>query len=206
MTWKTLVPVFVLSALPAASRAVERPGVGGIVEIAELPGWWRAGSNPAGYQVGIDRAITHAGKASARLASVPPDPTGFGSLMQVASADKFRGKRVRMTGWVKADNVKRSAGLWMRVDGPTQDPKQALAFDAMNGRKIIGTRAWQRYEIVLDVPNDAADIAFGATLSGAGAIWVDDIRFEEVGRDVPTTVPPPPPPQNLDFETPGARP
>ena len=87
--------------------------------------------------------------------------------MQVASADRYAGKRVRMTGWVRAENVTRSAGLWMRVDGPTQDPKQALAFDAMNGRKIIGTRAWQRYEIVLDVANDAADIAFGATLSGA---------------------------------------
>jgi len=204
MVWKTFVSVLVLCLPALPTFAVERPGVGGIAEIAELPGWWRAGSNPAGYQVGVDRVVTHAGRASARLNSVASDPTGFGSLMQVASADKFRGKRVRMTGWVKAENVKRTAGLWMRVDGPSQDPKQALAFDAMHGRAINGTRAWQRYEIVLDVGDAAADIAFGATLSGAGAIWVDDVRFEEVGRDVPTTAPPPP--QNLDFETPGAKP
>lgn len=204
MTWKAFVSVVVLCLPALPTLAVERPGVGGIVEIAELPGWWRAGSNPAAYQVGVDRAVMHAGRASARLSSVPPDPTGFGSLMQVASADKLRGKRIRMSGWVKAETVRRSAGLWMRVDGPSQDPKQSLAFDAMNDRKITGTRGWQRYEIVLDVANDAADIAFGATLSGAGAIWVDDIRFEEVGRDVPTTAPPPP--QNLDFETTPARP
>ncbi|HMF41045.1 MAG TPA: hypothetical protein VKQ32_10125 [Polyangia bacterium] len=205
MTWKMFAPVVgVVCCLSLEVRAVERPGVGGIVEIAELPGWWKAGSNPVGYQVGVDRTVMHAGRASARLNSVPPDPSGFGSLMQVASADKFHGKRIRMSGWVKAENVKRSAGLWMRVDGPSQDPKQSLAFDAMNDRKINGTRAWQRYEIVLDVPNDATDIAFGATLSGAGAIWIDDIRFEEVGRDVPTTAPPPP--RNLDFETRAARP
>jgi len=199
MIWKTLVPVLVLSALPSASHAIERPGIGGIEEIAELPGWWRAGSNPAGYRIGADRAVTHSGRASARLVSAQPDPMGFGSLMQVAAAEKYRGKRVRLTGWVRAANVRRRAGLWMRVDGPSQDPKQALAADVMKDRGISGTRGWQRYAIVLDVGANAADIAFGATLSGAGAIWVDDMRIEEVGRDVPTTAAPRA--QNLDFET-----
>ena len=47
-----------LSPLRGWAATPERPGVGGIETIGELPGWWRAGSNPAGYLVGIDRAVS----------------------------------------------------------------------------------------------------------------------------------------------------
>jgi hypothetical protein len=191
-----------LASLPARA-GIERPGLGGITTILSLPGWWHAGSNPGGFAVDIDRTVSHGGRASARLQSIGPSPTGFGSLMQVADADHYRGKRVRLSAWVRAENVLgRHAGLWMRVDGPSGDPRKALAFDAMNDRAIVGTRDWQRYEIVLDVANDAVDIAFGAHLSGSGTIWVDDVELEEVGGDAADSHGPAlaPGPLNLSFE------
>lgn len=183
----------VFCSLPAWAAAPERPGVGGIETIADLPGWWHAGSNPRGYLTGVDRAVTRGGRASARLKSKGASPTGFGSLMQMSSAEKYRGKRVRMSAWVRSENVARHSGLWMRVDGPGGDPSKPLAADAMQDRGIVGTHDWQRYEIILDVAPEAADIAYGAHLSGDGTLWIDDVQLEEVSDRVPVTGPHTPP-------------
>jgi hypothetical protein len=194
----------VFSCVPGWSAALERPGVGGIETIGELPGWWHAGTNPAGYLIGIDRAVKHGGRASARLKANGASPRGFGSLMQVSSAADYRGKRVRMSAWVKCENVVRRSGLWLRIDGPSGDPSKPLASDAMQGRGIVGTRDWQRYEIVLAVAPDAVNIAFGADLSGSGILWLDDVQLEELGDGAPAAGPhsggPGPRPKNLDFE------
>jgi len=205
MRARVLVAFAVLASAPVGAAVLERPGLAGITTVPEMPGWWHAGSRPAAYAVELDRGVSHGGKASARIRAVEPDPKGFGSLMQIARANKYRGKRVRMSAWVKADDVARGAALWMRVDGPEQDPTKSLAFDAMDGRKITGSRPWQKHEIVLEIAPDAADIAFGAMLSGPGTIWVDDLTFEIVDGTVPLTgsqkaVVLPAEPLNLGFE------
>jgi AraC family transcriptional regulator len=79
----------------------------------------------------------------------------------------------------------------------------------MQTRKIMGTRDWASYSIVLDVPRDAAEIHFGILLDGRGRVWADDFTFEVVGRDVETTSRPtqrtprrrPPTPDLLDRPT-----
>ena len=73
----------------------------------------------------------------------------------------------------------------------------------MQSRPIQGTRDWQKYEIVLDVPDNSLGIAFGFLLVGQGEGWVDDMQLEAVGQDVPTTDYYnylPQQPVNLDFE------
>ncbi len=57
----------------------------------------------------------------------------------------------------------------------------------MGNRPIKGTGDWKRYEIVLDVPGNSINIAFGILLTGKGKVWMDDLQFEVVGKDVPTT-------------------
>ena len=73
----------------------------------------------------------------------------------------------------------------MRVDGAKKD--ETLAFDNMQDRAIKGTTDWKKYEIVLDVPENSEMVAFGLLLSGKGQVWMDDLQFEVVGKDVPTT-------------------
>lgn len=60
-------------------------------------------------------------------------------------------------------------------------------------------------EIVLDVPEEAQEVAFGLLLTGKGQVWMDDLNFEVVGKDVPTTAEStvkkaPASPVNLNFE------
>jgi hypothetical protein len=170
---------------------------------AETPkGWFAAGSHPKDYKMSVDRTVVHSGKASALMKSAVSEPGGFGTLMQTCKADAFRGKRVRMSGYVRSQDVKNWAGLWMRVDGPRGE---ALAFDNMQDRALKGTSDWKKYAIVLDVPESAQEIAFGLLLTGAGQVWMDDLDFAVVGKDVPTTGPKPsagapPTPANLNFE------
>jgi hypothetical protein len=176
---------------------------------ADQPQGWGGGGE--GYELSRDDAEKHAGKASGCVRSTGDGADGFGTLTQGFRADGYRGKRLRMTAYVKTDAVERQSGLWMRIDGKE---KTGLAFDNMMGRPAKGTTDWKKYEVVLDVPEQAEEIFFGFLVAGKGRGWVDDIAFEVVDKDVPTTgleVQPmdrdgeltkdlPKEPTNLDFE------
>ncbi len=148
-------------------------------------GWFNAGSKPKSYEMGIDKGAGQDGKNAATIKSIDKKIDGFGTLMQQCKPDKYLGKRVRMTGFVKSENVTAWAGLWLRVD--QSGSQQPLSFDNMGDRPIKGTTGWTKYEIVLDVPSNASLIAYGALLDGTGQIWFDSITFEVVGDNVPTT-------------------
>ena len=55
---------------------------------------------------------------------------------------------------------------------------------------------------MLDVPENAVQIAFGILLSGEGKVWIADIGFQPVDKSVPVTSSTAmnPAPKNLDFD------
>jgi len=167
-----------------------------------LPEGWIPG-NLEHYEVGIDRNVFAAGEAAAYIKSTTPSPERFGTIMQSFSAENYLWKRVRMRAFVRANNVRGWAGLWMRVDGQGKE-NYALSFDNMQERPISGTVDWKRYEIVLDVPAESKTITFGILLEGIGKVWLDEFTFEVVTKDVPVTRRSrprlPPQPRNLGFE------
>ena len=148
-------------------------------------GWYKAGSKPDKYEMGIDKGAGRNGGNCAIIRSNKRKILGFGTLMQTTLPDKYLGKRVKMSGYMKSEDVNGWAGFWMRVDkaGSTR----SLAFDNMSDRAIKGTTEWRKYEVVLDVSVNAADIAFGALLSGTGTIWFDDLQFEIVDQSATVT-------------------
>jgi hypothetical protein len=148
-------------------------------------GWFIAGSKPKSYEMGIDKGAAQDGKNAATIKSIDKKIDGFGTLMQQCKPDKYLNKRVRMTGFVKTENVTTWAGLWLRVD--QSGSQQPLSFDNMSNRPIKGTTDWTKYEIILDVPSNASLIAYGALLGGTGQIWFDSITIEVVGDTVPIT-------------------
>ncbi len=165
----------------------------------EVPkGWIIAGSKPTSYNMGTAVGEGRDGKNCATIQSKEKIIEGFGTLMQVMSAEKYLGKRVRMTGYVKTQNVQNWCGLWMRCDG--ENKKQMLAFDNMENRRITGNTDWKNYFIVLDVPEATSSIAFGVLLGGTGKVWFDEIQFEIVPDSVPTTGRKFGGPQNLSFD------
>lgn len=167
----------------------------------DLPkNWFKAGSEPDSYEMGIDKKAGVSGGNAAIITSTEKKIKGFGTLMQNSLPGKYLGKRIKMSGYVKSENVDLWAGLWLRVDGKD---KSSLSFDNMYDRAIKGTTAWKQYEIILDVPEGATNIAYGALLAGPGTIWFDDLKFEIVSDAVTTTgkeKTTPDKPSNLSFE------
>ena len=132
----------------------------------------------------VDRNMMRGGHPSARIASIASQPSGFGTLMQQIAADNFRGRRVRFSGNVMARDVSGWTALWMRVDGPANE---MLGFDNAQERALRGTADWHHFEVVLDVPESAREIAFGALLTGGGTAWINGLNLEVVSSTVSLT-------------------
>jgi len=171
--------------------SVATPALAGVVT-----GWQKAGTDPAGYDVGTE---TLASGTAAYLQGLKPAEGGSGLLLQHFAADDYRGKRMRLTARLRCEDVSTMGAMWMRVDRAGKP----LAFDNMMNRAFRGTAEWRECSIVLDVPEEADTILFGMGLSGPGTLWMDDVSFQEVGSDVPVTDlmqrPASAGPQNLDF-------
>lgn len=148
-------------------------------------GWHRAGSHPKQYVMGLDPETKYEGGGCAQLRSFSPRSEGFGTLMQSCQPGEFLGKRVRLSVMARTKGIKEWAGLWFRIDGPEEG--KSLNFDNMQNRPLKGTTDWERYSVVLDVPQETMRLAYGVLLSGKGSVWIADMRMEEVNLDVPTT-------------------
>jgi hypothetical protein len=179
--------------------------IGTFPAAADVPtGWAVAGSAPQDYEFSQDSDTASSGHSSAVIAAKPGVALkGFGTLMQTISAENYRDGRWRLSGYLKTSDATR-AQMWMRVDGPE---RRVVSFDNMDARPVMGTTGWTRYEIVLDVPADSVDIAFGFLLTKSGKVWGDNFRLEKVAAEVPVTSPTtsaivlPKQPVNIDFET-----
>lgn len=154
-----------------------------------IKGWQLSGSHPFHYKMGLDRKVFHKGTTSGYLKSTQVQSQDeFATVMQQFKAEKYLGKRLKLSGFLKSEKVDEFCGLWMRVDDSLGD---VLQFDNMSDRPIAGNTEWNHYSIVLDVPENSAVIAFGVLLAGKGQVWMDELKFEVVDNKVPTT--------NIDF-------
>lgn len=166
-----------------------------------IHGWILSGSAPEYYQMTLDQQTFHTGHQSALLKNISDvNSQQFATIMQQFQAEKYRGKRLKLTCYIKTEDVEK-CGAWMRVDDNNGD---VLQFDNMDNRPITGTNEWNHYTIVLDVPEESMSIHFGVLLIGKGKVWMDGFQFVEVSEHVPTTnlsfqESLPKEPQNLDF-------
>ena len=150
-----------------------------------IKGWFLSGSHPYNYKMGIDRNVVHEGRASGYLKSETVlEKDEFATMMQQFKADNYKGKRIKLSSFVKSKSVEQFSGVWMRVDNQVGD---VLRFDNMSNRPIVGTKDWNYYSIVLDIPKESASISFGILIQGIGEVWIDGFKFEEVDESVQTT-------------------
>jgi len=158
----------------------------GILMQRDIKGWFLSGSHPFNYEMGIDRVTVHQGSISGYIKSKTERVISeeFATMMQQFKADRYRGKRIKLTCFIKTKDVQQYAGMWMRVDNASED---ILQFDNMSNRPIVGTNNWNHYFVVLDVPEHSAAISFGVLLCGSGHVWTDQFYFEIVDISVKTT-------------------
>jgi hypothetical protein len=173
MTYKAVIGAVIFSFLIVLSTSVR----------TSVPDWLLAGSSPSAYTIGtLAIAGQDGGPAAFLRGNVSTD--GFGTLMQPFSASKYEGQRVRLSASIRTENLKQTAGLWMRMDGPFG---KTLSFDNMHDRPIAGSTDWKRYEVVLDAPVGTRNIAIGVLMVDTGLLFMENVKIEVVPTTVPLT-------------------
>lgn len=174
---------------PGRYRTTIKDIVIGGVEVSDkskIKGWILTGTVPDEYQMSLDNNVFHMGSKAATIKYIADKPyaEGYGTIMQQISTKNYVGKRMRFSGFIKTEGVKGWCGLWMRIDNSLGT---TLKLDNMQNRAINGTTEWNYYSCVLDIPNDGAIINIGVLLAGEGQIWFDNVDFQEVDHNTPTT-------------------
>jgi hypothetical protein len=167
-----------------AEHASEKAGA---KDLSNFVYGWNADHDLNHFEMGIDPNEKHTGMRSAYVKSLTQRPPAFGNIDQGFIPTEQLGKRIRMSAWVKSNLTSGSGQLWLRIDRPSNVRTRPGLFDNMDDRPIKGMTGWTQYNLVCDVPTDSNLIAFGLMLIGEGQVWLDDVQFESVGKDVPLT-------------------
>jgi hypothetical protein len=161
---------------------------------AAPPGWWfiqHAG--PTSFEFAIDDKVAKDGKQSLRIQRTGTQP--FGLVLQRVKPDRFRGKRARLSAFLRLENVEpygrgalrdmSGAVLMLRSQGGS-----GMTLDDMRDRPLRGTKPWTEVSVEIDVPPSANVLEFAAMLSGTGTLWVDAVRLEVVDPSDASATPP----------------
>jgi erythromycin esterase-like protein len=140
------------------------------------PWYWSTSS--AGYEYAVDATDFQSGNQSFRIRNVNAPPNGLGVASQRFPIELVRGKRVRVSGWIKTANITSGyAAIWWRVDGPSG----SITLDNMAGTGPSGTTGWTNYQFERDISPDGVAIVFGVFLAGNGTAWFDGLKIEVDG-------------------------
>ncbi len=166
------------------------PATGGELAAQMPDAWVLVGQDAEDYRLRLDPEVARSGSSSMRLeARGNRRRSQWAASVQLVDATSYRGKRMRLRGYLRADDVD-SGGLWVRVDGILEGKYAMLALDNSEDRRVEGTQDWETRDIVVDIPPEGVTILIGAMLTGDGELWVDDLSFEAVAEDVPLTTEP----------------
>lgn len=148
----------------------------------EPVGWRLMGKDPEAYEAGTDARVLYEGQPSIYLKGKEPMPKVAG-LAKFLPVENYTGKRVRLSAVMKSDGIEGGAQLVLHVGRDKGRWSESVA------GPIRGNSDWQKYEVVLDILPDATSMNVGVSLAGQGTVWLNDIKVEIVGADVPTTTP-----------------
>jgi RNA polymerase sigma factor (sigma-70 family) len=138
------------------------------------------------YARTIDDQNTHDGKATVCItytpdgAAPPGSWTMWGQTIYVPDISKYGGHTVRMSGWVKTENV--SGRLEPSLE-PYMDWYKLLARHSMiNDYSLKGTRDWTPFSVTCVIPKQTQYLRTGFNFHGGGKVWIDmdSLKFEIV--------------------------
>ena len=143
---------------------------------------WRHNSN-GDYSITTD---THDGSPCICLAYDGPDNasrkswTWLGRDIRYPESEKYVGHTVRMSGWIKTENVSNHVQPQIRPASVIlQKDYKLLAKDSMvQDKSIRGTLDWTQFSLTCDIPKDTGHIGTSFIFSGSGKVWIDTNSLE----------------------------
>ncbi len=132
-------------------------------------------SDPTVYSEETDFNVTHNGHRAVCLTYTPDGTAPRGTHIRLAhdfygsDSDKYCGHTVRMTGWLKTENV---SGRIEPVILPYAGWNKLLA-QHRNEYTPKGTSDWTRFSVTCAVPEDTEFLRTGFDFYGSGKVWID---------------------------------
>lgn len=138
--------------------------------------WFWGMGNSQDYRFSLDSINTYSGKYSTRI-DHQVDNEKMSGTFHTSIPAVFTGKKIKLQGYIKTENVEGWTGLWMRIDG-------TMEFINMKNQGLKGTHDWKVYSIELSLKEGAQDIVLGGLLSGKGVVWFDKLSVTIDGVDI----------------------
>jgi hypothetical protein len=157
-----------------------------------MPADWQANASftwpiTKTYEAGVDPQAQEGGLQALTIKSIGTrSPRDIGTVEQFASG--YAGKRVRLSGQLKAAGVDGWAGLVLS----TNRTPLPLYLHPGSGHELPFAAAacaqWCAVSVVMDMPADSLGMPVaGVALMGNGQVWARQLKIEAVGPDVALT-------------------
>lgn len=138
--------------------------------ITDNRAWGVNGGDPLSYSETADVSNTHGGHPAVCLAYTPDGaaPPGtsinWGQTIRPPDSHKYIGHTVRMTGWVKTENVSERLEPFIRAN---RDNGKILGKHSMvNDYSLKGTRDWTQFSVTCAIPKNTHYLGIGFNLYG----------------------------------------
>jgi hypothetical protein len=147
--------------------------------------WRQSMSSPDTYSENADYHNLHDGHHTICLTYTPGDAaargawTWWGQKVRPPDCDKYIGHTMRMTGWVKTENVSGHLEPTIRPwDNNRNYGKDSMSRD----NSLRGTRDWTKFTVTCAVPDNTQHIDTAFIFWGSGKVWIDmdSIKFNVV--------------------------
>jgi hypothetical protein len=144
--------------------------------ITDTRTWRRVGEDYAGdYAASTDYLNLHDGNPAICLAYTSSSPaprdamTMWSQTIYLPEVARYRGHTVRMTGWVKTEDVSDHLEPILQ---PYQGYYKLLAQNSRNF-SLKGTRDWTQFSVTCVIPKETEYLRTGLSFFGSGKVWID---------------------------------
>lgn len=150
-----------------------------VYAIDALPDNW--GVWGQGSSFGVDKEIFLSAPQSLTIKfnndnSLPVDQQRTG-IYQTIKIDKYLGKRIKFSAYLKTNDVNYWAYIYARSG------------KIYPSERINGTKDWTLLTLVFDIPENHPEntIQLAFSLHQSGQVWIDNIKWEVVDKTTPLT-------------------
>jgi hypothetical protein len=141
-----------------------------------MPGWSVEGHGQAAYQAEADGEILREGHATIRFHPTQDAGGVYATFMTTLDAAPLRGRRAHAEIWVRTQGVTGRGDVWLRAQGKDSPPDGPGLATSIS--RLPANAEFTRYELVVDVPTDAASVQLGVGIGGPGMLWMDGVKVE----------------------------
>ena len=141
-----------------------------------LDGWSIEGHARNAYAAEVDGDVVREGHPTIRFHPTQETGGAYATFMTTLDARPLRGRQAHAVVYVRTQGVTARGDAWLRVQGadsPSDGPGLATSIT-----RLASNSEFTRYELVVDVPVDAASVQLGLGLGGPGMLWMDGVTVE----------------------------